>query len=83
MRDKESKQDYRFMPEPNLPPLHLHYTTEHSSTGSQNVVYVDELEKQMPVLPQVERARLIEKYGLSIVRANMIVVRIIMNVYAV
>jgi len=23
MRDKESKQDYRFMPEPNLPPLKL------------------------------------------------------------
>jgi aspartyl-tRNA(Asn)/glutamyl-tRNA(Gln) amidotransferase subunit B len=23
MRDKESKQDYRFMPEPNLPPLRL------------------------------------------------------------
>ena len=23
MRDKERKQDYRFMPEPNLPPLVL------------------------------------------------------------
>jgi len=27
MRDKEVKRDYRFMPEPNLPALHL-YTDE-------------------------------------------------------
>jgi aspartyl-tRNA(Asn)/glutamyl-tRNA(Gln) amidotransferase subunit B len=47
MRDKEKKQDYRFMPEPNLPPLVV----------SQSLV--DRLASQLPELPQHTRARLL------------------------
>ncbi|KAL4226583.1 hypothetical protein ACF0H5_014567 [Mactra antiquata] len=73
MRDKELKQDYRFMPEPNLPPLRLYYTTDKSPSGTQQRVYVDILEKEIPMLPRDKRNYLIEKYGLNSYRANFIV----------
>ena len=34
MRDKEAKQDYRFMPEPNLPPLRLCDTASETQVDS-------------------------------------------------
>ena len=34
MRDKEAKQDYRFMPEPNLPPLRLRDSSTTSPSSS-------------------------------------------------
>jgi Asp-tRNA(Asn)/Glu-tRNA(Gln) amidotransferase B subunit len=53
MRDKEKKQDYRFMPEPNLPPLRISQTL------------VDRLAQEMPELPQHTRARLMVSSFLS------------------
>ena len=47
MRDKEKKQDYRFMPEPNLPPLRL------------GQAQVDGLARGLPELPQQTRTRLV------------------------
>ena len=36
MRDKEVKQDYRFMPEPNLPPLRMDLNGK--STKNPNIL---------------------------------------------
>uniref|UniRef100_A0A8C8IXF4 Glutamyl-tRNA(Gln) amidotransferase subunit B, mitochondrial n=1 Tax=Oncorhynchus tshawytscha TaxID=74940 RepID=A0A8C8IXF4_ONCTS len=52
MRDKEGLQDYRFMPEPNLPPLMV------------QVVVLEEVRERLPELPSVRRQRLVETYGI-------------------
>ncbi|XP_067407996.1 glutamyl-tRNA(Gln) amidotransferase subunit B, mitochondrial isoform X1 [Emydura macquarii macquarii] len=65
MRDKEGKQDYRFMPEPNLPPLILYDTKSlPANTNHQQVVNIDWIRERLPNLPSVKRAKLVEQYGI-------------------
>jgi len=52
MRTKEEAQDYRYFPEPDLPPLHL----EDSD--------VNDIRSKVPELPQQMRARLVKQYSL-------------------
>ncbi|GAB0100477.1 Glutamyl-tRNA(Gln) amidotransferase subunit B, mitochondrial [Sergentomyia squamirostris] len=52
MRDKEVLQDYRFMPEPNLPPLRL---------KSQDI---EQLQRDLPEMPEETRQSLIRDYSL-------------------
>lgn len=51
-RSKEDAQDYRYMPEPDLPILQ--FTKE----------YLDKLRAEMPELPAQKRQRFLEEYGL-------------------
>ncbi len=53
MRSKEQAHDYRYFPEPDLPPLIV--TAE----------FLDEMRKKLPELPQARRARMIAEYELS------------------
>ncbi|KAL4640412.1 glutamyl-tRNA(Gln) amidotransferase subunit B, mitochondrial [Arapaima gigas] len=65
MRDKEGLQDYRFMPEPNLPPLILYdRKTVPGHVDPRQVVLVDQLQEQLPELPRVTRDRLVKTYGI-------------------
>ncbi|KAG1956816.1 glutamyl-tRNA(Gln) amidotransferase subunit B, mitochondrial [Pimephales promelas] len=66
MRDKEGLQDYRFMPEPNLPPLFVYESEASVPAGldSAQVVVIDRLSAQLPELPSVRRTRLVETYGI-------------------
>ena len=52
MRSKEEAHDYRYFPDPDLPPLVV--TAER----------IEGLRRQLPELPWQRRARLIEQYGL-------------------
>jgi aspartyl-tRNA(Asn)/glutamyl-tRNA(Gln) amidotransferase subunit B len=52
-RSKEFAQDYRYFPEPDLPPLEL------------DPAWVEELRATLPELPGDRRRRLREQYGLS------------------
>ena len=54
MRDKEVKQDYRFMPEPNLPPLRL------CDSDIENCV------ESMPELPSTTRTNLVKTYKVTL-----------------
>ncbi|XP_032320745.1 glutamyl-tRNA(Gln) amidotransferase subunit B, mitochondrial isoform X3 [Camelus ferus] len=65
MRDKEGKQDYRFMPEPNLPPLLL-YDSASLPAGAdpQQVINIDRIREQLPELPSVTREKLVRRYGM-------------------
>ena len=74
MRDKEIKQDYRFMPEPNLPPLHLYTSDTVDPAKSGEVVLIDKLGEEIPALPGSIRERLMEAHGLSLYEASAIVV---------
>jgi len=53
MREKESAADYRYFPEPDVPPLVLEER------------FVEELRKSLPELPAVYRERLMRDYGLN------------------
>jgi len=63
MRDKEAKQDYRFMPEPNLPPLRLC----EGETNQRDMINISPIRCSMPELPAQTRARLRDQYGLSLI----------------
>ncbi|KFQ83020.1 hypothetical protein N335_13051, partial [Phaethon lepturus] len=65
MRDKEGKQDYRFMPEPNLPPLILYDAKSlPANMNHQQVVNIDWIHGRLPDLPSVKRTKLVEQYGI-------------------
>jgi aspartyl-tRNA(Asn)/glutamyl-tRNA(Gln) amidotransferase subunit B len=53
MRSKEQAHDYRYFPEPDLPPLVV------------GAVWQAEIFKQLPELPETRRARMIAEYGLA------------------
>jgi len=60
-RGKEHAHDYRYFPEPDLPPLEI------------SRAWVEELRAQLPELPDARRARFIADYGLSDYDAGVLV----------
>ena len=60
LRRKEESLDYRFMPEPNVPPL---------SVSPEDL---DTLAASLPELPDARHARLREQYGLSVRDVNVL-----------
>ena len=61
MREKEIADDYRYIPDPDLPPLHI--TKEK----------IEECKKNLPELPQAKKQRFMEVLQLSEYDANVIV----------
>jgi aspartyl-tRNA(Asn)/glutamyl-tRNA(Gln) amidotransferase subunit B len=59
-RSKEYAHDYRYFPEPDLPPLII------------NRAWVEELRAQLPELPDARRTRYMDEYGLSAQDANVL-----------
>ena len=59
-RSKEEAHDYRYFPEPDLPPLAV------------SREYVAELRASLPELPDARRARFQSQYGLSEYEANLL-----------
>ena len=53
MRVKESSDDYRYFPEPDLPPLHI------------DPAWLDAIRARLPELPAARRARYVGELGLS------------------
>ncbi|MDY4692156.1 MAG: Asp-tRNA(Asn)/Glu-tRNA(Gln) amidotransferase subunit GatB [Blautia sp.] len=53
MRSKEDAKDYRYFPDPDLPPVHI------------SDEWLEELRKSQPELREAKRARYQEEYGLS------------------
>ncbi|MRC56989.1 hypothetical protein GH877_30535, partial [Bacillus thuringiensis] len=75
MRDKERIHDYRFMPEPNLPPLRLYSDASPPPpcVTTDQVINVDRLKERLPELPEEKRGRLETQYGLTLHQAIIIV----------
>jgi len=59
-RSKEQAHDYRYFPEPDLPPLLI------------SRAWVEELRAYLPELPDARRIRYIDEYGLSAQDANVL-----------
>ncbi len=62
MRSKEYAHDYRYFPEPDLPPLTL------------DKVWVEEIRARLPELPDTRRNRFMAEYGLPVYDANLLTV---------
>ena len=61
MRTKESSEDYRYFPEPDLPPLRL------------DAAWLEEIRRSLPELPASRRRRYREELGLSAYDAAVLV----------
>jgi len=61
MRSKEEAHDYRYFPEPDLPPLIV------------SDQFVEDVRRTMPELPENRRKRFSEQYGLSYADASQLV----------
>ncbi|XP_068606731.1 glutamyl-tRNA(Gln) amidotransferase subunit B, mitochondrial [Brachionichthys hirsutus] len=66
MRDKEGLQDYRFMPEPNLPPLIVYEDSASLPPGvdASRAVVLQEIRSRLPELPAVTRERLVQTHDI-------------------
>lgn len=53
MRSKEEAHDYRYFPEPDLVPVVI------------DKEWIDEIQRQMPELPEAKRHRFVSQYGIS------------------
>jgi aspartyl-tRNA(Asn)/glutamyl-tRNA(Gln) amidotransferase subunit B len=60
-RGKEEAHDYRYFPEPDLPPLHVDST------------WVEEIKAQLPELPDAKTVRFVDKYKLTPYTSNVLV----------
>ncbi len=58
MRSKEQAHDYRYFPEPDLPPVFV------------SAEFLSETRKKLPELPEARRARMIAEYELSMQDAH-------------
>jgi len=61
MRSKEDAHDYRYFPDPDLPPLKF------------NQSFVDGIKKKLPELPDDKKERLIKDYKLSSYEAGVLI----------
>ncbi len=61
LRRKEDQIDYRFMIEPNLPPLRI-YDDQDKQNHRKDLVNIDEIKRNLPISPLQERTELLEKY---------------------
>ena len=59
-RSKEEAHDYRYFPEPDLPPMKF------------SEEYIEKIRSELPELPREKRARLIKEYGLPEDAATLI-----------
>ncbi|HEX78527.1 MAG TPA: Asp-tRNA(Asn)/Glu-tRNA(Gln) amidotransferase subunit GatB, partial [Dehalococcoidia bacterium] len=59
-RSKEYAHDYRYFPEPDLPPMAI------------DSRHVEELKERLPELPEARRDRLLSQYGLSLYDADLL-----------
>jgi aspartyl-tRNA(Asn)/glutamyl-tRNA(Gln) amidotransferase subunit B len=59
-RSKESSEDYRYFPEPDLPPLEL------------SVAWVEAVQTTLPELPDARAARFVNDYGVTVRDANVL-----------
>ncbi len=61
MRSKEEAHDYRYFPEPDLPPLEI------------DPAWVEQIRATLPELPEARKQRFVSAYGLSEYDADVIV----------
>ncbi|OGY55845.1 MAG: glutaminyl-tRNA synthase (glutamine-hydrolyzing) subunit B [Candidatus Buchananbacteria bacterium RIFCSPLOWO2_02_FULL_46_11b] len=65
-RTKEEASDYRYFPEPDLPPINF-------TPGAANGFDLKKIKASLPELPQDKRKRFIAEYGLTVENARILI----------
>ncbi len=60
MRSKEDAMDYRYFPDPDLPPLVLNHE------------FIEEIKRQMPEMPEAKKERFVREFGIPEYDASVI-----------
>ncbi|MDO8558577.1 MAG: Asp-tRNA(Asn)/Glu-tRNA(Gln) amidotransferase subunit GatB [bacterium] len=63
-RSKEEAHDYRYFPEPDIPPLSI-FQNEHAAGADEEAIFIDALRSELPELPASRRERFLREYGLA------------------
>ncbi len=69
MRSKEEAHDYRYFPEPDLPPVEV------------SAEWVEEIRRSLPELPEARRQRFVKEYGLPQYDAGVLTQSVEMSEY--
>ena len=69
MRSKEEAHDYRYFPEPDLPPVEV------------SDEWVEEIRQSLPELPEARRQRFVKEYGLPQYDAGVLTQSVEMSEY--
>ncbi len=67
-REKEEAHDYRYFPEPDLPPLRFakgRASPAPKGQGGPPLFYIEDIQSEIPELPAQKRARFSGEYGLD------------------
>lgn len=74
-RFKEEAHDYRYFPEPDLPPILIckDNSGEAVSEKEENFIYLEEIKANLPELPEAKRQRFEREYNLSRKQAELLV----------
>lgn len=70
MRVKETSADYRYFPEPDLPPIQI--VTSNKQQVISNTINIEEIKKQLPEMPKEKVERFVKDYQLSKADAEII-----------
>lgn len=79
LRNKEGAPDYRYMPDPNLPPLVVPKVNMQPTAWTTFIAdeaipqhYISRISETMPELPHALRSRLQSQYGISAREADIV-----------
>lgn len=71
-REKEDSADYRYFPEPDLPPIRFGYNLNEEQQ-EEGIIDLRLLEVELPELPAKKRDRFMQEYGLTPMEVNAFV----------
>lgn len=78
-RGKEGSADYRYFPEPDIPPIKIgisktQNTNDKENSNNQNIqLYIEDIRATLPESPQAKRERFMQEYLLSYQDATFLV----------
>ncbi|MFC1598995.1 Asp-tRNA(Asn)/Glu-tRNA(Gln) amidotransferase subunit GatB [Patescibacteria group bacterium] len=71
-RVKEEAHDYRYFPDPDIPPVHFLLSAENPCQEKEILIDVECLKTQLPELPDHKRKRFIKEYDLNLDEAKIL-----------
>lgn len=78
-RSKEEAHDYRYFPEPDIPPIEIQETQEEAKIKDTEIqgykeagIYLDKIKEQLVELPDQKIERFIKEYGIPLYDAEIV-----------